>query len=191
MIELLHFQQGDCPSYIKKQIISLMRQEWPQAFGDNDEEIHWPDSIETQPTSLVFVENNIVINHVAIPWKYISHKGQKYKAFGLSEVITNSSFRKQGFGLRLIKEAYSLIEKNNPDISLFTCEPALVHLYTKGGWEHKQNINLIGGTRNQPFRSDSLGLCTMIKLFSAKAQIKLLTFEETDVYLELGERKLW
>ena len=140
MIELLHFHQEDCPSYIKKQIISLMRQEWPQAFGENDEDIHWPDSVETQPTSLVFVENNIVISHVAIPWKYISHKGQKYKAFGLSEVMTNPSFRRQGIGLRLIKEAHSFIEKNNPDISIFTCDPVLVNFYIKGGWEHKQNI---------------------------------------------------
>ncbi|MEH7085682.1 GNAT family N-acetyltransferase [Neobacillus drentensis] len=191
MIELLHFHQGDCPTYIKKQIISLMRQEWPQAFGDNDEDIHWPDSLETQPTSLVFVENDIVISHAAIPWKYINHEGQKYKAFGLSEVVTNPSLRKQGFGLRLIKEAYSFIEKNNPDISIFTCEHALVHFYAKSGWEHKQNINLIGGTRNKPFRSDSLGLCTMIKLISATAQTNLFSFEETEVYLELGEQRLW
>ncbi|WP_066303868.1 GNAT family N-acetyltransferase [Bacillus sp. FJAT-29814] len=191
MIELLQFHQENCPSYIKKQIISLMRQEWPQAFGDHDEDLHWPDSPETQPTSLVLVEDNIVISHVAIPWKNISHEGQKYKAFGLSEVMTNSSFRKQGFGLRLIKEAYSFIEKNNPDISIFTCEPALVHFHTKGGWEHKQNINLIGGTRDKPFRSDILGLCTMINLFSAKAQNNFLSFEEADVYLELGEGKLW
>ena len=191
MIELLNFHQEDCPTYIKKQIISLMRQEWPQAFGDNEEDIHWPDSLETKPTSLVFVENNIVISHVAIPWKYISHEGQKYKAFGLSEVMTNPHFRQQGFGLRLIKEAYSFIEKNNPDISIFTCEPVLVHFYSKAGGEHYQNINLIGGTRNKPFRSDSLGLCTMINLFSTRAQNNLLSFEATDVYLELGERKLW
>lgn len=191
MIELLHFHQEDCPSYIKKQIISLMRLEWPQAFGDKDEDIHWPDSPETQPTSLVFVENNFVISHAAIPWKYISHEGQQYKAFGLSEVMTSPCYRKQGYGLRLIKEAYSFIEKNNPDISTFTCEPALVHFYSQGGWEYKQNINLIGGIRNKPFRSDSLGLCTMINLFSATAKNNLLSLEETDIYLELGERKLW
>lgn len=188
---MLQFKQANCPSYIKEQIISLMRQEWPQAFEDSDVDTLWPDSPETQPTSFVFVENDIVISHLGIPWKHIKHKGQTYKAYGLSEVLTNPLYRRQGFSLRLIKAAFSYIEKNNPDISIFTCEPALVSLYTKGGWTNKQNINLIGGTQNKPFRSDSLGLSTMIYLFSDKAKNSLLSFEETDIYLDLGERKLW
>lgn len=191
MIEWLQFKQADCPSYLKEQIISLMRQEWPQAFEDKDEDTIWPDNPETQPTSFVLIENNIVISHLAVPWKHIKHEGQTYKAFGLSEVITHPTYRGQGFSLRLIKAAFKYIEKNSPDISIFTCEPALVSLYTKGCWNHKQNINLIGGTHNQPFRSDSLGLSTMIYLFSDRAKNNRFSFEETDIYLELGERKLW
>ncbi|MEG0258399.1 MAG: GNAT family N-acetyltransferase [Lysinibacillus sp.] len=191
MIELLQFNQKDCPIYLKRQIISLMRQEWPQAFEDKDEDIHWPDNPETQPISLIFVENDVVISHVAVPWKYIEHEGHTYKVFGLSEVMTNPSYRQQGFGLKLIKEAYSFIEMNKPDISIFTCQPSLVSFYTQGGWEYKENINLIGGTRNKPFRSDSLGLSTMIQLFSAKAKDNSHSFEKTDVYLELGEDMLW
>lgn len=191
MVKLMQFPQEECPSFLKDQIIFLMKNEWPQAFEGNAQDIHWPDCPETHPTSLVLVENNIVISHVAIPCKYIKHEGQTYKTFGLSEVITNPSFRNQGLGLKLVKEAGLLIEKSEPDISIFTCNPSLVSFYTQGGWEHSKNTNLIGGTRNKPFRSDSLGLSTMFRFFSDKAQKNHLAFEETDVYLELAEGKLW
>lgn len=191
MVKLLKFPQEECPSYLKEQIIFLMKNEWPQAFEDKDVAIQWPNCIETHPISLVLVENNIVISHVAVPSKYIKHNGQTYKAFGLSEVMTNPYYRNQGFGLKLIKEAGLLIEKSEPDISIFTCKPSLVSFYTQGEWEYSKSTHLIGGTRNKPFRSDSLGLSTMIRFFSDKAQTNRLEFEETNVYLELGEGKLW
>jgi predicted acetyltransferase len=191
MVQLLQFPQEECASYLKEQIINLMKNEWPQAFEDKDEAVLWPSCPDTSPISLVLVEDNIVISHVAVPHKYIKHKGQTFKAFGLSEVMTNPSYRNQGFGLKLIKEAGILIEKSEPDISIFTCKPSLVSFYTQGGWEFSKSTHLIGGTLNKPFRSDSLGLSTMIRFISDKAQEIRLTFEETDVYLELGERKLW
>ncbi|MGG0276599.1 GNAT family N-acetyltransferase [Bacillus rhizoplanae] len=190
-IELLQFSQEDCPVYLKEQIIFLMRNEWPRAFEGQNEDIRWPDCPETQPTSLVLVENDVVISHIAIPCKHIKHRGQTYKTFGLSEVMTNPSYRNQGFGVRLVKEAVSFIEKTDPDIGIFTCEPSLVDFYTQGGWEQAKRTYLIGGTRNKPFRSDSLGLCTMIRYFSDQAQQNRVAFEEADVYLELGEGKLW
>ncbi|QDX93484.1 GNAT family N-acetyltransferase [Brevibacillus laterosporus] len=191
MNTLLQFPQEDCPIPIKEQIITLMRREWPQAFECMGENILWPSNPEIHPTSLVLIENHIVISHIAVSWKYIKHQGQTYKVFGLSEVMTNPSYRNQGFGLKLVKEAVSFIEKNDPDIGIFTCKPPLVYFYNQGGWEHIKNTNLIGGTRNKPFRSDSLGLSTMIRFFSNKAQQNRPAFEETDVYLELGEKMLW
>lgn len=190
MIKLFHFPQKECPSYLRVQIISLMKQEWPQAF-EGEEDLNWPDSPDTNPTSFLLVDNEKVISHVAVPFKLIEHKGQMYKAYGLSEVMTDPSYRNRGFGLRLLKEARLFIEKNHPDISIFTCKPSLVPFYTQGGWEHANHTCLVGGTRNQPFRSDELGLATMIRFISDKAQKNRLTFEGTDVYLELGERKLW
>jgi len=190
-IQLLHFLQEDCPTYLKDQIISLMKNEWPQAFEGKNEDEQWEICPETKPVSLVLLDDNTVISHVAIPHKNIKHIGQIYKAFGLSEVITNPSYRKQGYGLKLIKEAYKFIEEKDPDLSLFTCQPSLVTFYSQGGWEYSKNTNLIGGTLDQPFRSDTLGLSTMIRLFSDKAKENHFEFKETDVYLELGERKLW
>jgi predicted acetyltransferase len=139
----------------------------------------------------VLLEENRIISHVAVPSKDIEHEGQTYRAFGLSEVMTAPSHRRQGFGLQLVKEATSYIESNNPDIGIFTCQPALVSFYTQGGWEHIDNTNVIGGTRQKPFRSDALGLSTMMRFFSEKAQQNRSAFEGADVYLELGENMLW
>ncbi|GGE61386.1 GNAT family N-acetyltransferase [Priestia taiwanensis] len=189
-MKLLHFLQTDCPAHMKEQLISLIRQEWPQAF-DEDKPITWPDNPETHPTSFVLMDGDLVVSHVAVPYKYIEHEGETYNPFGLSEVMTHPSYRKQGLGLRLIKEAYLHIENNNPDISIYTCHPSLVPFYTKGGWKHHQHTMLVGGTRSKPFRSDSLGLATMIHLFSSKAKETRLSFEEADIYLDLGEKQLW
>lgn len=191
MIRLLQFPQEDCPANIREQLILLMRREWPQAFEEMSEHIPWPENPETHPTSFILIENNIVISHVAVPWKYIQHEGHTYKVFGLSEVMTNPSYRHQGFGLKLVKEATAFIERNDPDIGMFTCQPALVSFYTQGGWEHIPNTNLIGGTREKPFRSDALGLATMMRFFSQKAQQNRSAFSKADIYLELGERMLW
>lgn len=191
MIELLTFLQEDCPIFIKEQLISMMRHEWPQAFEGMGEHVLWPENPATQPTSFILIEDNIVISHVAVPWKYIKHEDHTYKVFGLSEVMTNPSYRHQGFGLKLVKEATSYISKSDADIGMYTCQPALVSFYTQGGWEHIQNTNLIGGTRDKPFRSDALGLSTMMRFFSDTAQQHRSDFEATDVYLELGEKMLW
>lgn len=191
MIKLLQFLQEDCPLDIKEQIILLMRREWPQAFENAVEDVLWPDNPETHPTSLILIENNVVLSHVAVPWKYIDHEGQTFKAFGLSEVMTNPSYRNQGFGSKLVREAVSLIESQTADIGIFTCDPPLVGFYAKNGWEQLKNAYLVGGTHNQPFRSDSLGKCTLARFFSNKAQKYRHHFENSDIYLELGEGQLW
>lgn len=190
MVKLLQYQQEECPSELKEQILDLMKCEWPQAF-EGKEKIHWPDNPETHPVSLIFVDNDIVISHVAVPCKRIRHKGQTYKASGLSEVVTDPYYRGQGFGLKLVKEATAFMEKGNSDIGLFTCEPSLVRFYRQGGWKYEKGTNLIGGTLAKPFRSDDLELSAMTRFFSDKAQKNRSAFEKADVYLELGEKMLW
>ncbi|GLV60925.1 hypothetical protein KDH_77440 [Dictyobacter sp. S3.2.2.5] len=192
MLRLLQFLQEDCPQTVRAQILALLRREWPQALaGKGDEEIAWPDNRETQPTSFVLLANRTVVCHVAVPWKTIEHAGEHYHVFGLSEVVTHPSYRHQGLGLRLIGEATNFIEQSGADLSVFTCQPPLVSFYHQGGWEHANHTNLVGGTRAQPFRSDTLGLATMIRFFSSRARRHRSDFLGADIYLELGENELW
>lgn len=50
---------------------------------------------------------------------------------------------------------------------------------------------LVGGTREKPFRSDSLNLVTMMRFLSSDAKRHKADFENTDIILELGENQLW
>ncbi|CAM4272138.1 GNAT family N-acetyltransferase [Bacillus manliponensis] len=190
-MKILKMLQEECTIEIKEQIFSLMKEEWPEAFEGLDEEILWPDSLEINPVSFVLILDGIVMSHVAVVSKEIEHEGEKYTAYGLSEVMTNSLYRKRGYGLLLIQTAYSYIKQQGADVSIFTCDPHLVPFYKQGGWEQLQSACLVGGTRRKPFRSDSLEKCTMVKFFSEKAQKNRDTFEEADIYLELREKQLW
>ncbi len=189
MIKLLQYPQTDCSENLRKQIIALQCTAWPLTPGDEDKP--WPGNPEIYISSFVLVDNDITVSHVAIMGKNITHKGQTYKAFGLGEVVTHPSYQKRGFGLQLINKAAAFIENNEPDISIFTCNPSLIYFYAQGGWEHIKNTCLVGGTRDNSFRSDSLRLATMMRFHSDKAKEHRQDFEDSDVYLELSEKQLW
>ncbi|HIT09512.1 MAG TPA: hypothetical protein IAB55_10615 [Candidatus Merdivicinus faecavium] len=76
-------------------------------------------------------------------------------------------------------------------MSLFTCRPELTPFYAKGGWEPLPGTCLVGGTREAPFRSDSLGLAVMARFYSEKAARRRGDFAGADIWLEIGEGELW
>lgn len=191
MIKLLQYPQKDCSEQLKKQIIALQCTAWPLPDDCNIEDIQWPGNPGVHLTSFVLADDDIAVSHVAVLHKIIAHKGESYKAFGLGEVVTHPSYHRKGLGLRLIKEAAAFIENNSPDISIFTCKPSLINFYAQGGWEHMKSTCVVGGTRDNPFRSDSLGLAVMMRFYSARAIENRPDFEDSDVYLELKERQLW
>ncbi|CDN45217.1 hypothetical protein BN871_GS_00050 [Paenibacillus sp. P22] len=117
MMELLQIPQEDCPAHLKDQIIAFMRTEWPQAFQDG-EPVAWPGNPSTRPYSLIYVDDGVVICHLAVPRTTIFHEGETYEAFGISEVLTNPLYRRQGFGLKLIREAFSYTMAQNADVIL-------------------------------------------------------------------------
>ncbi|WP_229106660.1 hypothetical protein [Paenibacillus sp. 1001270B_150601_E10] len=83
------------------------------------------------------------------------------------------------------------MDRSSPDLSIFRCKPALVPFYTRGGWEPISEAVLVGGIRQAPFRSDSLGLTVMARFHSDNAKQNRETFERADIYLDLGEGQLW
>lgn len=191
MITTLHFPKEECPFHIRQQVLALMKKEWPQAFVGREERDLWNETPETNSTSLVLLIDDRVICHVSVPWKHINHEGKTYKVFGLSEALTHPSYRNQGHGVSLVKEATTFIERNHADVGMFTCDPKLVHFYRQCGWKHLDRACLVGGSREVPLRSDSFGLAVMMKFFSKKAQENQRSFENADVFLELGVGKLW
>lgn len=174
---------------IKKQIIELENTAWKPSELEND--INFPSSPNTYVTSFILIENNHVISHAAIRKTLFIHNGKEYLAYGLSEVVTHPNYQKKGLGLKIIKKAAEFIINKSPDISIFTCDPLKINFYKKAGWQPFTSTCFVGGTKSNPFRSDSLGLTTMIMFLSDKANFNKHEFENTDIIFELGEKQLW
>ena len=179
----------DCSDKLRQQIIELQATAWPLEPGDKDKP--WPENPEVHLSSFVLLDNDTALSHVAVVGKSIVHQEETYNALGISEVVTHPSYQRLGYGLQLIKEAASFIKNSDPDISVFTCHPSLINFYVQGGWEYMENTCLVGGTYEHPFRSDSLGLATMMDFHSDKAKKNRNHFDNADIYLDLGEKQLW
>lgn len=186
-MELIQFPQQCSDKETAKKIIALENTEWNESYSDQT----FPSAPQTYLTSFVLMENSIAICHVGIRKCDLHHKSEIYTAYGLSEVVTLAYYRKRGLASFVIGEASKFIYSQKPDISIFTCAKEKVNFYTRCGWEAIQGSCLVGGTKEKPFRSDSLGLITMIKFISSKSNQHREDFQNTDIILELGEDQLW
>ncbi|HIS91669.1 MAG TPA: GNAT family N-acetyltransferase [Candidatus Alectryocaccomicrobium excrementavium] len=169
------------------QILALEETAWP-ADGEN---APFPPAPETYVTSFVLLDDGRAICHVGIRKSSLSHKEQTYLAYGLSEVVTHPQYQNQGLGSKMLKVARQFILDHRPDISIFTCAPERVSFYTRGGWQAVPGACFVGGTPEKPFRSDALGLITMMMFCSGKAKQHRSEFENADIVFSLGENQLW
>lgn len=188
MVTLVRYPQEDASPRLREAILALEDTAWPPEPGTPA--AGWPSDPATYLTSLVLVEDGAAIAHAAVRQREIRHRGGVYLAYGLSEVVSPCR-RRQGLGLQVIRAAAACIEGQRPDVSLFTCRPELTPFYAKGGWEPLPGTCLVGGTREAPFRSDSLGLAVMARFYSEKAARRRGDFAGADIWLEIGEGELW
>lgn len=186
-MKLIRYPQENSSTELQQEILRLEGTAWPT---DDKEEI-FPSAPDTYVTSFILLDYRQVICHVGVRKKAITHRGIDYLAYGLSEVVTHPDYQQQGFGTSLIQKAADFILSEKPDISIFTCKPNYVKFYTNGGWQVSNNACLVGGTKQAPFRSDDLGLVTMIRFISNKSILHQQDFENTDIVLELGMNQLW
>jgi GNAT superfamily N-acetyltransferase len=187
---MLMFPETRIPEKIRQQVFSLIKAEWPGAFSGDKENRDWLNRPETNPLALMLVSGDTVIAYTGIVWKYIEHAGENYKAYGLSGVLTNPAYRRQGYGQQLIKAAYQIIGESGADIGIFTCDIPLKGFYEECGWKALEKGYLVGGTRQKPFPEDLSGKATMINYFSEKARKHMADFENGPIYLELDD-EMW
>jgi len=186
-MELIQYTQETRRSEIPSKIIELENTAWPN--DENNQE--FPSSPDTYVSSFVLLENNLAICHVGIRNCILHHRGVEYLAYGLSEVVTHPDYQNNGFASQLIKNALQYIISLQADISIFTCAKERTAFYARGGWEIMPTTCFVGGTRQNPFRSDALNLVTMAKFISPKCKQHRADFENTDIVFELGENQLW
>jgi hypothetical protein len=89
MIKQHFFENQDLPEKFKCQILAFMRVEGSEEFQGENRLRDWIKGPEAHPVHLLLEEEDILISHVAVVWKLLSHAGQEYKAYGFTEVFTD------------------------------------------------------------------------------------------------------
>ena len=91
---LMQYSREHPDAQMAAQILALEETAWP-SDGEN---APFPSAPETYVTSFVLLDEGRAICHVGIRNSSLSHKGQTYLAYGLSEVVTHPQYQNQGLG---------------------------------------------------------------------------------------------
>ena len=184
---LVQYPQERHGAELEKLILALEDTAWP----GSSESGRFPSEPDTYAASFVWLENDMAVCHAGIRKCVFTHRGREYLAYGLSEVVTHPRYQNQGLASKAVERAAQFIKDQRPDVSIFTCEEKRVPFYTRGGWEAVPGACLVGGTKERPFRSDELGLVTMMMFLSDEGRRRRAELEHGDIFLELGENQLW
>ena len=104
MPHLLSVPSHDLPPDIKCQVVSFMRIYAWQVFQSKPIGWDFMDP-ESHPLSFALVEQDVLISHVLVSWRALTHVGETYKMYGLSAVFTYPQFEKQGYGRHVVGAA--------------------------------------------------------------------------------------
>lgn len=137
------FSEKDLPGHLRWQILSFLRIQWPDDFSGENQFRDWIGRNEFHPTHIVMTHGNILISHVAVVSKQLTHIGQTYKTYGLSGMFTYPSLRGKGRGLNVVKTAIDYIGKQDGDIVLITS--ILAGYYEKAGIEYLPSAKVFSG----------------------------------------------
>jgi hypothetical protein len=78
------------------------------------------------------------------------------------------------------------------DLALFTCDADLAGFYTGCGFVVLDGATVVGGTPQDPLRSDTLGKVTLARFYSDRARASAAAFEHCDIELYPGTvDRLW
>jgi GNAT superfamily N-acetyltransferase len=178
--ELLTFTSAEFPESLKWQALSFLRVQWPGGFTRENRLRDWITREDDHPIHIVLVEQNILISHTNVVWKYLNHDGVNYKAYGLTSVFTYPSFRGQGHGSQVIAAGTAYIQKRDADIAMLYCDESLRNLYAKQGWNHIEMSTTYIGNREQPELVDDEIL--MMLFLSSKGQHGRAAFETRPIH---------
>lgn len=167
-------------------ILALEKRAWPAIPASR-----YPEDPALFVCAFVLLVEDVVVSHAAIYQKEVQLAGEYYLAYGVGEVVCDERYRCKGYTTMLLRSVYDFIDMQQADLTIFTCSPARVALYTRIGWEWKKDAVLIGGSKQQPFRSDELGLCVLMKLHSPRALENEAGFVKGQLYLSLGPQRIW
>ncbi len=184
MIKQHVFESQDVPERFKCQILSFVRIEWPELFSGDLRLRDWTTRPEMHPVTFLLEEEGVLISRLEVVWNIVQHVGEAYKAYGLSGVFTYPAFRKQGYGLQLVRSAKDHIEqRGDADIIIF--HSTVKGFYEQAGFERMDSMVTLVGDIHKPERSEETGFMLFL---SEKGKRGRNSFEKEPLYF--GE-KTW
>jgi GNAT superfamily N-acetyltransferase len=185
------FPNSECSENTKKQVYDLLEQEWPEVI--QEERKIWPtEPLSWNPiTIILFNEHKNIVGLVIVQSAYCQVDLNIYKVSGIGSMVINKNYRNRGYGRILFKRADQIIKKNKNDFGVFTCDDSLVSFYSIYGWNAYKKAVLIGGTKEDPFNSKEIGKATILKPFSSYAEKNWESISSSEIFIELGYKKLW
>ena len=179
MIKQHFFKSQDVPERFQCQVLSFVRIEWPELFTGNLRFRDWTSKPELHPVTFLFEEGGVLISRLEVVWDVLHHAGEVYTTYGLSGVFTYPAFRKQGYGLQLVRSARDYIEQQpGADIVLF--HSTLKGFYEQAGFERMESLVTLVGDPQHPEKSDETGFMLFL---SEKGQRGRSRFEQEPVYV--------
>ncbi|MEU1392419.1 MULTISPECIES: GNAT family N-acetyltransferase [unclassified Nonomuraea] len=188
------FPEADVPTDLLAQVRDLQREAWPGhdfPAPDGGGPAHDP---ALAPRSMLLLDEGTVVAALDVLSKTLTHAGHRFRAAGLSTVVTRKAARGRGHGRRLVGAARAAIADAGFDVALFTCDRPLQGFYESAGWSAIPGAVLVGGTPQAPFPSDRPGFdkVTMGDFPSPRGRAHRLSFHHARVELHPGEiDRLW
>ncbi|MGW9432199.1 GNAT family N-acetyltransferase [Streptomyces decoyicus] len=190
---IVTFPEADVPPDLQRQVSELRDEAWPPDSSSAPGTFAHDPAL--RPVSMLLVDGATVLAALDILSKQLVHGGERFRAAGLSTVVTRGTARGQGHGRRLVTAAReAMAAAMNLDIGLFTCDRPLRSFYESAGWQHLPGAVLVGGTPLAPFPSDRPGFdkVTMADFFSLRGRRYRSSFPRSRIELYPGEiDRLW
>jgi len=188
VLRILSLPESALPPELQLQVTRLEEQEWPPEPAIPAH----PHDPKLTPVAMLLMEGDRVLASLAILSKEIIHAGQRFKASGLSAVVTDHTLRKKGLGRRLVVAAKNAIRASGADLGIFTCDEPLMGFYESAGWQVLPRTVLVGGTPKDPLPSDLFAKVAMGSFFTDHAKHHAADFVGARVELYSGEiDRLW
>lgn len=164
---------------LKCQILSFLRMTWPEGSFSQNQMREWVSHQENHPLHIILVDDGFLISHAQVVWKYLTHAGATYKAYGLAGVFTQPAWRERGYGRQVVNAGTAYIKSSDADIGMLWCAPCLKGFYAASGWLGMEHSKTLIGSPEAPLVYD---LLLMILFLSPKGQTGRSSFENEPIY---------
>lgn len=123
IVKFVEYSDDALPAGLKWQILSFLRIVFPDGFVGADRYRDQITQPKYRPHHLLYVANDLVVSHVEVVHRQIEHAGATYRACAPTGVLTFPSFRREGWGGKLVRLAADRIEASGVDLGLICCAP--------------------------------------------------------------------